>query len=130
MDRRKSYARRLIDVGRCKPRHRGARVRPFLSRANILVVRFEDLVSDPEPVMKAVYSHLGLSYSNRFLQPFTRAFPRRFLWTTAIDWSTGIKKDFDASRIDEWKQQITAEQLRFVIESSGMLEFMLQFRYI
>jgi Sulfotransferase family len=103
--------------------------RPFLHQKNVLFVRFEDFVAQPEATMKAVYAHLELPYSSRFLEPFARPCPRRFLWTTAIDWATGAKKDFDVNRTDEWKGRLTVEQLRFVVSTPHVREFMLRFGY-
>ena len=54
------------------------------------------------PMRSVHYSHLGLAYSSRFLGKFKRCFPERFLWTTAVDWETGIRKEFDSSRISSW----------------------------
>lgn len=34
--------------------------KPYLDASNFLIVRFEDLISAPQPTMTAVYSHLGL----------------------------------------------------------------------
>jgi hypothetical protein len=51
--------------------------KPHLAGANVLVVRYEDLVLDPAATMGKVYSHLGLRRSQRFLMPFPRAHPGR-----------------------------------------------------
>lgn len=103
--------------------------KPFLGASNILIVRFEDFVTNPEATMKSVYAHVGLSYSARFLEPFARPFPRRFLWTTAVDWETGIKKAFDPSRILEWKKSLTDDQIRQVQSEPLVVEFMERFGY-
>jgi hypothetical protein len=103
--------------------------KPFLDQRNVLIVRFEDLVARPEATMKAVYAHLGLPYSGRFLEPFARPFPKRFLWNSAIDWETGIKKDFDVRRIDEWREYLTADHLKFVSSTLYVGEFMERFGY-
>jgi hypothetical protein len=103
--------------------------RRFLGNKNILIVRYEDVVRQPETTMRGVYSHLGLPYSGRFLEPFARKFPKRFLWTTAIDWETGVKKDFDVTRIDDWKTQLSADDLRFISNTPYVGEFMERFGY-
>lgn len=103
--------------------------KPHLESNNVLVIRYEDLVTNPEPTMKSVYSHLGLLYSTRFLEPFTRLHPRRFLWTTAIDWTTGVKKDFDPARIGNWKSHLTETQLQQIYSSPHIGEFMDRFGY-
>jgi hypothetical protein len=103
--------------------------KPFLAQKNILIIRFEDLVARPEATMGAVYAHLGLGYSNRFLESFSRLYPRRFLWTSTVDWATGVKKDFDATRIDEWREKITTEQLKFISSTPHVDEFIERFGY-
>jgi hypothetical protein len=79
--------------------------------------------------MDAVYSHLGLPYSARFLETFERPFPSRFLWETAIDWNTGIGKDFDPTRIASWRRGLTAQQLSRVYWDATIVEFMERFGY-
>ena len=103
--------------------------RSFLDAPNVLVVRYEDLVTNPQPTMWSVYTHLGLPYSSRFLEPFTRRFPERFLWTTAIDWQTGIRKEFDSSRISSWMSKLNEEQLGRVYSNATIVEFMKGFGY-
>jgi hypothetical protein len=65
---------------------------------NLMVSRYEDLVTQPEEAMRALYAHCGLDYSNRFMEGFARLFPQRFLWTTAIDWQTGVRRQFSPAR--------------------------------
>ena len=103
--------------------------KPFLDARNVLAVRYEDLVTDPQPTMWSVYTHLGLPYASRFQERFTRRFPERFLWTTAIDWETGLPKEFDSSRISSWKTRLTEEQLRRVDSDATVVEFMKRFGY-
>lgn len=103
--------------------------KPHLDRPNLLAVRYEDLVSSPGPTMTRVYAHLGLPESLKFLEPFSRPFPRRFLWTTAVDWETGIRKDFDPRRIARWQGALTPAQLDRVQSSAPVLEFMDRFGY-
>lgn len=71
---------------------------PYWERPSLLVSRYEDLVTAPEAAMRALYAHCGLEYSQRFLEGFPRLFPRRFLWTTAIDWETGVRRQFNPAR--------------------------------
>ncbi len=103
--------------------------KPHLDAPNVLVVRFEDLVASPQVTMTAVYSHLGLPDSTRFLEPFARQFPRRFLWPTAIDLEPGIKKDFDSHRIWDWSQHLSGDQLQQVYSKPLVTEFMERFGY-
>ncbi|WP_256369021.1 sulfotransferase family protein [Aquisphaera insulae] len=103
--------------------------RPHLDSPNLLTVRYEDLVGSHETTMTAVYAHLGLPYSPRYLESFGRAFPRRFLWTTAIDWETGIRKDFDPGRASSWRRELNAEQLDRARSDPAVRDFMDRFGY-
>jgi|GEM_PF-1808956 len=103
--------------------------KPHLTSPNMLILRYEDLIVDPPMTMEAVYNHLGLRRSRRFLMPFQRAYPERFLWATAVDWETGIRKEFDPNRITSWKTKLTADQLNCIHSDEIVLEFMERFDY-
>jgi Sulfotransferase family len=103
--------------------------KPYLNQPNILVVRFEDLLSNPKGTIEKVYSHLALPPSDRFLEAFPRPFPRRFLWETAVEFDTGISKEFDATRITSWQNRVTPDQLRAVHSNATIVEFMQRFGY-
>ena len=103
--------------------------KPFLNDPNVLIVRYEDLLTDPITTMYKVYDHLNLPYSLRFLEPFPRQFPQRFLWETSVALESGVKKDFDTSRIMLWKTTLTAEQLKTVYANPTIVEFLHRFDY-
>lgn len=69
-----------------------------LDRDNVLCIRYEDLLMNPRETLASVYRHLGLEPSLRFLEPFVRAEPSRFLWRTAVDWESEIGHEFDTNR--------------------------------
>ena len=102
---------------------------PHWDRPNLLAVRYEDLVRDPVPVMTRVYSHLGLSPSTRFLEPFERADHRRFLWDTAVDWATGAARDFDSSRIEVRDDELGEGQRARIHDDPDIVGFMDRFGY-
>jgi hypothetical protein len=102
---------------------------PFLDRPNILTVRFEDLVASPEETMRDVYRHIGLDYSSRFLEPFERLHPKRFLWKTAVDWQSGMRKEFDRAKINEWSHALSDEQLELIYSDQDVVRFMNRFGY-
>jgi len=102
---------------------------PYLERENVSVVKYEDLVFAPEITMQRVYSHVGVPYSSRFLEPFSRVHPSRFLWKTAINWETGIRNDFDVSKIDFWRNDLTPDELDFVRKDSVATRFRERFEY-
>ncbi len=103
--------------------------KPYLDSSNVLSVRYEDLVTMPETVMRSLYTHLDLPYSSRFLGKFKRLYPERFLWSTTIDWESGIRKDFDSSRISSWRTTLTDEQVDRVFSDATIVEFMERFGY-
>lgn len=102
---------------------------PYLDNPNVLSVRYEDLIADPAETMANVYMHLGLQESERFLEPFERMFPRRFLWDTAIDWESGIRRDFDLSRIDRWLSELTASDIAEIKRDQNVTRFMNRYGY-
>lgn len=105
--------------------------KPHLDRPNMLVVRYEDLVTSPARTMQRVYQHLGLPTSWRFFTAFPRLFPGRFLWTSAVDWSTGVSKDFDRNRLTTWKNApAEGGRMESVIKEEIIAEFMDRFNYL
>lgn len=102
---------------------------PHLDRGNILCVRYEDLLRNPPGTMAGVYRHVGLEPSSRFLEPFPRAHPSRFLWRSAIDWESGIARDFDTRRIDAWRGELKDDELRHIASHSVVGRFMDRFGY-
>lgn len=102
---------------------------PYLETPNVLVVRYEDLVTAPETSMRQVYQHLGLPYSSRFLGAFARPHPGRFLWSTAVDWENGIRKDFDPRRIEAWRSVLSRDQVQRLPDDPTIAEFMERFGY-
>ena len=103
--------------------------RDVLENDNLIAVRYEDLVDRPSETMSGVYKHLELADSQRFLEPFERKFPSRFLWKTAVDWESGIRKQFDAKRVDSWRSDLNQEQLEFVKRDPVASEIMSRFDY-
>ena len=103
--------------------------KPHLEASNVLVVRYEDLIRSPAPTMRRIYAHLGLPDSSRFLTPFQRPHPYRFLWTTVLDWETGIRRDFDPGRITSWATKLTDSMLRDIGADREVAEFMGRFGY-
>lgn len=103
--------------------------KPHWDRPNMLAVRYEDLVHDPVAVMNRVYGHLGLEPSTRFLEPFKRADHRRFLWDTAVDWTTGAARELDAARAEVHDEELTEEQRARVFDDAEISGFMERFGY-
>jgi len=100
-----------------------------LARRNVHIVKYEDLVCRPVDAMNSVYKHLDVTFCDRFLQPFVRPFPSRFLWKTNVDWETGIQNDFDQGRIDVWKRVLTKEHLDVISSDRVIRRIMDLFGY-
>jgi hypothetical protein len=103
--------------------------KPYLDQSNVLVVRYEDLLTDPLGVIQVIYLHLSLPDSTRFLEQFPRPFPQRFLWESVVAQDSGKSRDFDPSRIMSWKTDLNDEQLGLVYSNATVLEFMQRFGY-
>jgi len=102
--------------------------RPHWDRSNVLTVRYEVLVREPVETMTSVYAHLGLEPSRRFLEPFVRADHERFLWDSAVDWTTGASKDFDTARAEVREGDLADEQLER-LRDPDVVGFMDRFGY-
>jgi hypothetical protein len=102
---------------------------PLLDTDPVHCLRYEDLVTHPDETMERVYGHLGLTISARFSEPFSRLFPSRFLWKTAIDWESGIHRDFDPARADRWRSELNREQVQFVQSDPVVVRIMNRFGY-
>jgi hypothetical protein len=101
----------------------------YLDRENIIIVKFEDLILEPELTMTKVYNHIGLEYSSCFLENFTRKYPKRFLWENIIDEKTGIIKKFDSAKIIDWEKELTKKQLNQIYSSEEVIRFIHKFGY-
>lgn len=102
---------------------------PHWDRGNVLISRYEDLVTNPVPTMTRVYEFLGLEPSMRFIEPFERPYARRFLWDTAVDWKTGASRDFDPARAKIDDADLTEDQLARIHDDPEIVQFMERFGY-
>jgi hypothetical protein len=103
--------------------------KPYLGCSNVLITRYEDLITSSVKTMQSVYAHLGLPDSLRFLEWFQRPFPQRFLWSTAVDLDTGMRKSFDSGRVESWKTTLSDAQISQVRSDVAVAEFMDRFGY-
>jgi hypothetical protein len=103
--------------------------KPHWDRTNLLPIRYEDLVREPAKTMGRVYAHLGLDPSERFLEPFVRADPERFLWQTAVDWATGVGAALDPVQAEIHADELTSDQLARVFNDPEITGFMERFGY-
>lgn len=103
--------------------------KPHWDRPNLLAVRYEDLVGRPLATMNGIYAHLGLEPSDRFLQPFERSDPMRFLWETAVDWKSGKAKPLDAGRAEISDDHLGQSHIGWIYEDPEITGFMKRFGY-
>lgn len=102
---------------------------PHLDKPSILISRYEDLVRAPEATMAPVYQLLNLKPSRRFMEPFQRRHPQRFLWTTAVDWESGVRKDFDPARAEVSDADLTDAQRAQIYDDPDVVRFMERMSY-
>ena len=103
--------------------------RPYWDAPNLLVSRYEDLVRTPEAAMRALYAHCGLEYSERFMEGFERLFPRRFLWKTAIDWESGVRRAFDPAKAEVRDDELGEAEHALLADDARVAEFRERFGY-
>ena len=102
--------------------------KPFLDRENLLVVKFESLVSEPDEWLGNVSNHIGVTHSARFREAFSRAFPERFLWKGVTeDADEGVR--FSAGKSDRWKTELTEEEIGRIENNAEIKEIMQRFGY-
>ena len=102
---------------------------PYLNRNNVLISRLEDFITRPEITMRRVYAHLDLEYSNRFMEPFQRLYPERFLWKTVIDWESGVRKPFQKERAQIQDSDLSEKMLEKIYSNPSVERFMIKFGY-
>ena len=93
---------------------------------NVHVVRYEDLILSRSRRCIGSTSSSGLHASIRFLEWFRRPYPERFLWSTAVDLESGIRKEFDSSRLSSWRSALSEDQVGRIRENPSILEFMIR----
>jgi Sulfotransferase family len=103
--------------------------KPRLGAPNILCVKYEDLVESPEATMRAVYKHVGLPYTSRFMDQFCRPYPERFHWNTNLDRNTGARRDFDPKRTSYWRNDLRPDQVARATSNPLIVDFMDRFGY-
>ena len=76
------------------------------------IIYYEDLLQDPENEMKAVCQFLNLSYSNEMITLADKA-------TSSA--KSYVKSYFDTTKIDNWKRQLTTNQIAKIEKIQGPL---------
>lgn len=76
------------------------------------IIHYEDLLLDPENGIKAVCQFLNLPYSSKMIALADEA---------TISDKSYVKSYFDTTKIDKWKQQLTASQVAKIETIQGPL---------
>lgn len=102
--------------------HSVAAVRQFKKLAgpqNIIEIRFEDLLAEPEAVIKQVCAHLGLNYNASMLAHHQTS--QHLGDVDQYDHHTNSRKALDPSKADAWQGSIAPRDRMVVEEITGVL---------
>jgi hypothetical protein len=83
----------------------------------VLTVRYEDLVSEPEATVRRVCDHVRLGYNSEMLA-IERAGPGKIVPEQA-DWYTGVASPISAAAADRWRVELPADDQRLVAAVAG-----------
>jgi Sulfotransferase family len=83
----------------------------------VLTVRYEDLVTEPEATVRRVCDHVRLGYNSEMLA-IERAAPDKIVAEQA-DWYTGVSKPISAAESDRWRTEMPAADQRVVASVAG-----------
>jgi hypothetical protein len=103
--------------------------KPHFDETPVLVVRYEDLVSDPESQMARIHRHLDLGDSQAFLDPGPRKHAQRFLWKTNVDMSTGEVRAINPAAADRWRTELSREEIQRIEADPLVREYCERFGY-
>jgi hypothetical protein len=83
----------------------------------VLTVRYEDLVAEPEATVRRVCDHVRLGYNSEMLA-IERAAPGRIVPEQA-EWYSGVSKPISAAAGDRWLTEMPEENQRLVVAAAG-----------
>lgn len=91
-------------------------------RANVQLIRYEELVTEPEKVLEGICAHLGVPYESEMLE-FNEHVPKREMYDMAVH--KNLKKPLFSSSIGSFQQKLTPEELDscMPILSEGLKQF-------
>ncbi|MCB0644165.1 MAG: sulfotransferase [Phaeodactylibacter sp.] len=84
-----------------------------IGKEQLIVVRYEDLLTDTENVTRSVCEFLQLKYEPSMIDPQQDA--------ATLDPNSYVKPKIEVDKIDSWKKEMTAQQIRQVEAISGDL---------
>jgi hypothetical protein len=83
----------------------------------VLTVRYEDLVTEPEETVRRVCDHVRLGYNSGMLA-IEHASPGKIVPEQA-KWYTGVSKPISAAAGDRWRTEMSEEDQRLVAAVAG-----------
>ena len=83
----------------------------------VLTVRYEDLVAQPEAIVSRVCDHVRLGYNSEMLA-IERAGPGKIVAEQA-EWYTGVSKPISADGSDRWRTEMPDSDQRLVAAVAG-----------
>ena len=83
----------------------------------VLTVRYEDLVADPEATVRAVCAHVRLGYNSEMLA-IERAGPGKIVSEQAA-WYTGVSSPISTAASGRWRTTMSEEDRRVVVAVAG-----------
>lgn len=100
---------RMLDADR--------RVSPYLGRPNFLSLRYEDLVTKPEPTCRQVFDFLGCDWDPGcdYFRYDSKADPYPERW----DWVPEASEPFDAWHAVKWREQMSREEIGRITKVAG-----------
>lgn len=99
-----------------------------LLRENVLVVKYESLLSNTEKELEGIFSHIGVENAQTYREAFPRKFPERFLWKGAMSCAdNGVV--FQSGKSDLWRTELTGEVIRDLEADPEVSEVLERFGY-
>lgn len=77
---------------------------------NVMEVRYEDLVDEPEAVIRRICAFVGEPYDPKMLAHQDHS----GIKVSALPWKTGVTKAIYGGAVDRWRQELTGPRLALV----------------
>ena len=89
--------------------------------ASVLTARYEDLVQEPEAVLREVCAHSSLKYDDSLLE-FHEAAGES---APHLQWMQNLDRPLSTSSVDKWRQQLTEDEVFYieVVAGSALEEY-------
>ncbi|MEA2486305.1 MAG: hypothetical protein QOD46_1416 [Actinomycetota bacterium] len=89
--------------------------------AAVLTVRYEDLVEQPEAVLRKVCAHSSLDYEDQLLE-FHEAADES---APHLQWMQNLNQPLSTGNVDKWKEQLSTEEIFYieVVAGSALEEY-------